>query len=150
MMIVTAVNTTAEKDDSKVLARADGTSTYDVWVGINRHKLWSGEIKNHIRNEGAPALLRHIAEQMEIAQEMEAVMPIMTRFLQDMAEPSDQLLEQCRLDLAILLRRGSIRAQKGRTHEASLRRKIKRLVAERIKRNGKAANSGTADNSKRR
>lgn len=61
MLIVTATNVTGEK-----LARKDGTSDYDVWVGINQHCIWLGPIKGHIRDAGAAVLLRKIADSMDV------------------------------------------------------------------------------------
>jgi hypothetical protein len=63
MFILTAHNVT--NPDGKMLARADGTARYDVWVGINQHAIWRGIIDGHIRNEGGAKLLRLIADAME-------------------------------------------------------------------------------------
>lgn len=70
MLIVTAVNITEASDlaDKDILSRLqdkDGKSKYDVWIGINQHCIWRGTVQDHVRDEGAAALLRHIATAME-------------------------------------------------------------------------------------
>lgn len=64
MLIVTATNVT-KVGTKRPLARKDGTSDYEVWVGINQHRIWDGPIKGHKRNAGAAVLLRLIADAME-------------------------------------------------------------------------------------
>lgn len=64
MLIVTAQNVTKVKGKPTLL-RKDGTADYDVWVGINEYRIWSGKIYRHVREAGAPKLLRLIANQME-------------------------------------------------------------------------------------
>lgn len=59
MLIATAINLTPN------LQRLNGTADYDVWVGINQHCIWRGNVNNHQRDSGAAALLRRIAERME-------------------------------------------------------------------------------------
>lgn len=59
MLIATAQNITPN------LAREDGTAKYDVWVGVNQMCIWRGTVDGHVRMDGAPALLRLIAETME-------------------------------------------------------------------------------------
>lgn len=73
MLILTATNITAErarpgKCGKSVLARKNGTSDYDVWVGINSHCLYHGRIVNHVRAAGAAKLLRLIADEMEVSE----------------------------------------------------------------------------------
>lgn len=60
MLICTATNVTPGG-----LARCDGTADYEVWVGINHHRIWAGEIKRHVRDKGAAELLRIIATRMD-------------------------------------------------------------------------------------
>jgi len=38
---------------------------YTVSIGINDNPIWNGFIRNHYRPDGAAALLKRIAEQME-------------------------------------------------------------------------------------
>lgn len=64
MLIVTALNVTG-KDGKPKLARKDGTADYDVWIGVNHHQIWSGNVTGHVRDEGAAKLLRLIADKME-------------------------------------------------------------------------------------
>lgn len=47
------------------LSRADGTSDYEVQVSINERPIYQGSIRNHVREEGASVLLRHIADAMD-------------------------------------------------------------------------------------
>ncbi len=131
MLILTATNVTHTraakgKCGQPVLAREDGTADYDVWVGINHHCLFSGQLKGHARNAGAETLLRLIADKMESTRQMEEAMPVLTRFLRDaaMGEPSEALLEESRQKLHELLRAG-VHKQRGRSPEASLRRKVR-------------------------
>lgn len=134
MLIVTATNVTRTRANKgkcgqPILAREDGTADYDVWVGINHHCLWRGEVNGHVRDVGAEVLLRLIADKMQTAREMEDAMPVLTRFLRDaaMGEPSEALMEHCRQKLNEVLRAG-MHKQKGRSAKASLRRKIKPIV----------------------
>lgn len=60
MMIATATNVTTEG-----LTNSEGLSDYDVWVGINHHKIWAGKVEGHVRKNGAATLLRLIADRME-------------------------------------------------------------------------------------
>jgi hypothetical protein len=65
MLIVTAVNVTKEKG-KRTLVRKNGTADYIVEVAINRAPpIWAGPVTNHIRDEGASALLRRIADRMD-------------------------------------------------------------------------------------
>lgn len=61
MLLVTAVNVTGKGR----LQRPDGTSDYEVWVGINTKRIWDGTITSHVRDDGASVLLRTIADRME-------------------------------------------------------------------------------------
>lgn len=74
MFIVTAENVTSArckpgKLGKAILARADGTADYDVWVGINHHLIWRGSVNGHQRAKGAATLLRLIADKVEVAGE---------------------------------------------------------------------------------
>lgn len=60
MLILTATNKTPD-----AVQRPDGTSDYEVWVGINQHMIWTGPCTGHIRSAGAAQLLRRIADTME-------------------------------------------------------------------------------------
>lgn len=60
MMILTAMNVTIEG-----LTNSEGLSDYDVWVGINRRKIWLGKVEGHVSKKGAATLLRLIADRME-------------------------------------------------------------------------------------
>lgn len=147
MLIVTATNVTHARAKSgkcgqPVLAHKDGTADYDVWVGINHHRIWSGEVNGHVRDAGAEVLLRAIADKMESTREMEAAMPVLTRFLRDaaMGEPSEALLEESRQKLHELLLKG-VHTQSGRTWEASLRRKLKPALKLTLAKHGR--NKGT-------
>lgn len=60
-LIVHAVNVTG---DGK-LARKNGTADYEVWVGINHHCIWRGNVNSFKRDRMAAALLREIADRME-------------------------------------------------------------------------------------
>ena len=76
-LIILARNITDERigtgneplDQSQLaLSRDDGTADYDVEVSINQRKyIWVGKIKNHVRVEGAPKLLRLIADAIDKA-----------------------------------------------------------------------------------
>jgi hypothetical protein len=62
-LIVIAQNVTGDGQ----LNRPDGTSDYQVEVSVNRERLvWIGKVERHVREEGAAALLKRIAAQMEI------------------------------------------------------------------------------------
>jgi hypothetical protein len=63
MLILTAQNVTP--GDDRPLARPDGTSDYEVWVGVNHHMIWRGSVNGHSRDAGAAALLRLIAAKMD-------------------------------------------------------------------------------------
>jgi len=68
MLIVTAENVTAATQiiaGKPILERADGTSDYEVWAGINHHLIWRGHISGHVRAKGAATLLRLIADRMD-------------------------------------------------------------------------------------
>ena len=65
MLILTATNVTRLSDGISTLSRPDGTSDYDIWIGINQHCIWRGSIKGHLRDQGAASLLRFIADRME-------------------------------------------------------------------------------------
>ncbi len=68
-LIVIAQNIT--DPETHALVREDGTSLYDVEVSINRKKfIWCGKIDNHKRDDGAAALLRRIADKMELEGEL--------------------------------------------------------------------------------
>lgn len=82
MLILTATNVT-EQDGKKVLARADGTADYDVWLGINQHLIWRGSINGHKRDAGAATLLRLIADRVDTTNEMAKTMPVLTRIVHD-------------------------------------------------------------------
>ena len=61
MLIVTAVNVTPVG-----MTYADGTSDYEVEVAINSQPpIWRGRIEGHMRDKGAGALLRLIANEVE-------------------------------------------------------------------------------------
>lgn len=59
MLIVTAANVTEN------LQREDGIADYRVQVNINYTPIWKGEVNGHVRDEGAAALLRRIADTMD-------------------------------------------------------------------------------------
>jgi hypothetical protein len=72
MLILHAQNVTAQNEPRHAgeavepkLVRADGTADYVVWVGVNRHCIWMGDIRGHVRKKGASELLRLIASRME-------------------------------------------------------------------------------------
>jgi hypothetical protein len=60
MLILTATNATVGG-----LSNAEGFANYNVWVGINQHCIWRGEIRDHLRESGAAELIRRIAVAME-------------------------------------------------------------------------------------
>lgn len=64
MLILTATNVTKVKGKS-TLVRKNGTADYEVWVGINQHCIWKGEVNGHDRGNGASVLLRLIANKLE-------------------------------------------------------------------------------------
>lgn len=78
MLIVTATNVTP-----RGVVRKNGTADYEVWVGINQHCIWRGNIDNHIRDNGAGELLRTIANQMDAAKQLEIAMPLLSRMVKD-------------------------------------------------------------------
>lgn len=70
MLIITAQNVTVQNTphDTRLgpkLSREDGTADYVVWVGINHHCIWQGDVRGHVRKQGASELLRLIASRME-------------------------------------------------------------------------------------
>jgi len=69
MLILTATNVTLDVLESghcnPVLARPDGTSDYDVCVGINQHMIWRGLVRRRRRDAGAAELLRLVAKRMD-------------------------------------------------------------------------------------
>jgi hypothetical protein len=87
MLILTATNVT--DPNTKRGQRKDGTADYDVWVGINQVCIWRGSINGHVRDAGAEALLRLIADKMEARETMKQAMPVMTRFLRDSSLADD-------------------------------------------------------------
>jgi hypothetical protein len=66
MLIVTATNVT--DTENRLLSRPDGTSDYEVWIGVNHGCIWRGNVCGHVRDRGAAALLRLIADKMEAAE----------------------------------------------------------------------------------
>lgn len=79
MLICTAINVTGNGK----LVRKNGTSKYDVWVGINHHKLYAGTINDHCRAQGAAVLLRKIADEMDKAELAAEKFPLMSRMISD-------------------------------------------------------------------
>jgi len=66
MLIVTAVNVTINNEGYQVLYRENGTADYKVEVAVNTQPpIFKGAVKNHVRDEGASALLRRIADEMD-------------------------------------------------------------------------------------
>ena len=59
MLVVEAQNVSADGESPEGLAR------YSVAVRINTRIIWSGSV-DHVRSEGAAALLRNIGEAMEL------------------------------------------------------------------------------------
>lgn len=133
MLILTAINVTTGGT-----TRDGGLSDYEVYLGVGPHCIWKGALAGHIRDAGAPALLRLIADKVEIAKEMELTMPVLHRLVKEFGpvDPSEELLDKCRIDLLRALDKG-IHCQKGRSMAASVERKIKRIVRERVKQNAK-------------
>jgi hypothetical protein len=69
MLIITALNVTTNKTGEKVLQRKNGTADYLVEVAVNYlPPIFIGSIKNHIRDQGASALLRRIADAIDAPQ----------------------------------------------------------------------------------
>jgi hypothetical protein len=69
MLIITALNVTTNKTGEKVLQRKNGTADYLVEVSVNYlPPIFIGSINNHIRDQGASALLRRIADVMDASQ----------------------------------------------------------------------------------
>ena len=61
MLIVLAHNITEGNGTKK-----DGTSDYDVHVKVNNdYTVWSGQVTDHVRANGAAPLLRKIADAMD-------------------------------------------------------------------------------------
>lgn len=81
-LILTATNVTFQARTGK-LARKNGTADYDVWLGINSHRIWSGKVYGHKRAAGATALLRLIADKIEAAETLAKVMPFITSAMQN-------------------------------------------------------------------
>lgn len=132
MLILTATNVTQARG-KQALVKEDGTADYEVWLGINHHCIYKGPVNCVRTHDSAPQLLRAIANKVEVARVLENSMPIMTRFLKDfLPEPSQELLDKCRLDLFAALDAG-IHTQKGRSTVASVERRIKRIVRARVK-----------------
>ena len=65
MLIVTAVNVTYNENGDRVLVMDDGVADYMVEVAVNSSPpIWHGGV-HHVRDEGASALLRRIADEMD-------------------------------------------------------------------------------------
>jgi hypothetical protein len=62
MLILTAGNTT---DVVNRKLEKGGLANYTVWIGINHHQIWAGQIKGHVRARGAAELLRKIADAVD-------------------------------------------------------------------------------------
>jgi hypothetical protein len=60
MLLITARNLTIGN------LEVNGLADYDVWVGVNHDQIWAGKVSGHVRADGAQALLRRIADAMEL------------------------------------------------------------------------------------
>jgi hypothetical protein len=71
MLTVMACNVTHEhcngsKPTGKpMLAREDGTADYEIEVCLNARVIWRGSVNGHVRDAGAGALLRLIADKID-------------------------------------------------------------------------------------
>lgn len=66
MSLIVIANNISDPINKKSLVKEDGTADYDVEVSLNRRLfIWTGEIKNYKRDEGAANLLRLIADKID-------------------------------------------------------------------------------------